>query len=91
MYASFDALRPGDAVIHYTDSGHTRLVVSVDKANRIVTTLECANWTVPYLKMANPQSAKSEVMRMNETRYFFSTSGVLILDIDIKCFFCVIQ
>lgn len=65
MYASFDALRPGDAVIHYTDSGHTRLVVSVDKANRIVTTLECANWTAPFLRMSDPQSAKAGVNLAN--------------------------
>ena len=55
MYASYDLLKPGDAIIHYgydengSGSGHTRLVISVDTANKKVKTLECANWNAPYV------------------------------------------
>ena len=74
MYESYNALKPGDAMIQYlynystslnadatkaakyswTGSGHTRMVMSVqyneaDPGSSVVTTLECANWTVPVV------------------------------------------
>ncbi|MBE6718070.1 MAG: hypothetical protein E7574_02285 [Ruminococcaceae bacterium] len=45
---AYDMLQPGDAIVHYKDSwGHVRLVVEVDTENRTVTTIECANWSIP--------------------------------------------
>ena len=66
MYNAYKSVKPGDGLIHYTDSGHTRMVIDVyyNEANpgkSIVKTLECANWTVPHLRMADPQSATSGV------------------------------
>ena len=60
MYDAYSKLLPGDALIHYTDSGHTRMVVSVNKTARTVKTIECANWAVPFLKPSNPLSATGE-------------------------------
>ncbi len=57
MYASYDKLRPGDAMIQYLynadgeGAGHTRLIISVDPTAKTVTTLECANWAVPYVNV----------------------------------------
>jgi len=47
IYASYDLLQPGDAVIEYRGSGHVRMVVEVDKVNKTVTTIECASWGIP--------------------------------------------
>lgn len=66
MYNAYKSCKPGDGLIHYTDSGHTRMVVDVtyNSANpgkSIVKTIECANWTVPHLRMSDPQSATAGV------------------------------
>lgn len=44
--ASYALLQPGDAIVAYKDSGHTRMVVENDPANKKLTTIECANWDI---------------------------------------------
>ena len=64
MYNTYKSVKPGDGLIHYTDSGHTRLVVDVtyNEANpgaSIVKTIECANWSVPFVNPGSSTAATS--------------------------------
>ncbi len=66
MYNAYKSVKPGDGMIHYTDSGHTRLVVDVyynaeNPGSSIVKTLECANWSVPFVNLKDGTSAESGV------------------------------
>ena len=42
---AYESLQPGDAIVTYSTSGHVRMVVSVNKTDETVTTIECANWS----------------------------------------------
>ena len=44
--AAYELLQPGDAIVTYQTSGHTRMIISNDVANKKVTTIECANWDI---------------------------------------------
>lgn len=62
MYNAYKSVKPGDGLIHYTDSGHTRMVVDVtynaeNPGASIVKTIECANWSVPFVNTSNGTSA----------------------------------
>ncbi len=53
ILAAYDLLKPGDAIVHYSGSGHARLVVSVDTSARTITTIECANWSIPNCRVTS--------------------------------------
>ena len=56
------------SVLKWKGSGHTRLVMSVeynaaDPGSSTVTTLECANWSVPYVKPGNSGVSGSDAVQ----------------------------
>lgn len=56
------------AKLKWKGSGHTRLVMSVEynaanPGSSTVTTLECANWSVPYVKPANSGVSGSDALQ----------------------------
>lgn len=49
---AYTQLQKGDAVVHWRSAGgHVRLVVSNDTVNKKITTIECANWSIPECKV----------------------------------------
>lgn len=68
VYAAYSKLRPGDAIVHYNadnGAGHTRLVVSVNKTAKTVTTIECANWSIPKCTVTSGNNNKVTLTNNN--------------------------
>lgn len=66
IYAAYSLLRPADAIVHYgPDGGHTRLVVSVNKSAKTVTTIECANWSIPNCTVTSGNGTKVTLTNNN--------------------------
>ena len=68
VYAAYSLLMPGDAIVHYdasTGAGHARLVVSVNKTAKTVTTIECANWSIPNCSVTSGNGTKVSLTNNN--------------------------